>query len=91
MAIVAKFTVQNMPSEKYDEVIRRLEAAGAGAPPGRLYHISYGSPTEIQVIDVYDSPQALEAFGAALMPILQEMGIQAQPEVLPAHNIVVGA
>ena len=90
MAIVAKFAVSNMPASRYDEVIRRLEAAGAGAPPGRLYHVAYGDQGALQVIDVFDSPQAMEAFGATLVPILQELGITAVPEVQEAHNIIPG-
>lgn len=90
MAIVVKFTVRNMPADRYDEVIRQLEAAGSGAPPGRLYHISYGSADSIQVIDVYDSPASLDAFGAVLVPILQGMGIEVEPDVQPVHNIIPG-
>jgi hypothetical protein len=90
MAIVAMFEVRDMAAEKYDEVIRRLEAAGAGAPAGRLFHVSYGSPSGLQVIDVYDSPQSLESFGRTLMPILQELGIEATPRIEQAHNTIAG-
>ena len=90
MAIVVKFSVSGMSSEKYETVLSRLEAAGAGAPRGRLYHVSYGSPTNLQVIDVYDSPQSLESFGAALMPILQELGVQAKPDVQEVRRIIIG-
>ena len=62
MAIVVKFAVIGMSSEKYDAVLSRLEAEGAGAPPGRLYHVSYGSRDNVQVIDVFESSQAFEAF-----------------------------
>ena len=34
--IVVKFDVNNMDAAKYDEVIRRLEEIGQGAPEGRL-------------------------------------------------------
>jgi hypothetical protein len=90
MAIVAKFEVRNMPADKYNEALRRLEAAGAGAPPGRLYHISYGQQDSLQVIDVYDSPQSMESFAQTLVPILQEMGIEARPEVQEIYNTIIG-
>ena len=90
MAIVVKFAVSNMPAEKYDEIIRRLEAAGAGAPPGRLHHVAYGSPECIQVIDVFDSPESFQAFGSTLVPILQELGVEAAPDVQAVHNIIKG-
>ena len=90
MAIVVKFSVTGMSREKYDSALHKLEAAGAGAPPGRLYHVSYGSPGALQVIDVFDSPEALDSFGKTLGPILQELGITAQPEVQTAYNIIKG-
>ena len=90
MAIVVQFAVEGMSADQYDTVLQRLEAAGAGAPPGRLYHVSYGSPDNLQVIDVYDSPQSLEAFGGTLQPILQEMGIVARPDIQEVYKIIRG-
>ena len=90
MAIVVKFSVSGMSLEKYETVLSRLEAAGAGAPAGRLYHVSYGSRDNVQVIDVFDSPQSLETFGKILVPILEQMGIKAQPDVNDAFKIIKG-
>ena len=87
MAIVVKFSVSNCSAEKYDEVLRRLEAAGSLAPAGQLFHVSYGARDNIQVIDVFDSQQSMEKFGKVLLPILAEMGVQAQPEVHEAYKI----
>jgi hypothetical protein len=88
VAIAVKFSVANMPANKYDEVLRRLEAVGAGTPPGRLHHVSYGSLDSLQVIDVFDSPQSLEGFGKILQPILSEMGISARPEIEEAYRVI---
>lgn len=90
MAILAQFDARNMSAAKYDEVIRRLAAAGADNPPGRLYHICYGAPESVQVLDLYDSPASLESFGRTLLPILQELGIDARPEVHPVHSTIAG-
>ena len=91
MAILALFAVQGMSAAKYDEVIRRLEEAGAGAPPGRLHHTAYGDPANLQVADIYDSPESLQKFGETLMPILAAAGVDpGQPQILPVHNIVKG-
>ena len=40
MALGFYFTPASFTPEKYDEVISRLEAAGAGAPAGRRYHVA---------------------------------------------------
>ena len=90
MPIVVQFAVDGMSADQYDAVLQRLEAAGAGAPAGRLHHLSYGSPDNLLVIDVYDSPQSLEAFGGTLQPILQELGIVARPDIQEIYKIIRG-
>jgi hypothetical protein len=91
MALCIYFPVQGMSADKYDEVIRRLEAAGAGAPPGRSYHVSFEMGGGLQVVDVWDSREAFDAFGQTLMPILSELGIDpGEPAIGEVHNIIVG-
>jgi hypothetical protein len=38
MAIIVHFVPRGMDHEKYAEVMRRLDAAGAGGPPRRPPH-----------------------------------------------------
>jgi hypothetical protein len=90
LAIVAKFAVTGMNTAKYDEIIRQLEANGLGAPNGRLYHVCYGDPDNLQVIDIFESPEQLAAFGAGLAPLLEQMGVQAAPTPAAVHNIIAG-
>ena len=88
MAIIALFEVEGSTASRYDEVIRRLTAIGQRVPDGQLYHVCYGDQQRLQVIDVFESPAKLDAFGATLMPILDEMGITAKATVLDVHNII---
>ena len=90
MAIVAMFEVNGADEAKYDEVIRRLTEMGLRVPDGQLYHICYGDRQRLQVIDVFESQAKLEAFGAKLMPILQELGIEATPAIHEVYNIIEG-
>ena len=90
MAIVVMFEVDGATSSKYDEVIRRLTEIGQRVPDGQRYHICYGDKQRLQVIDVFESQAKLDAFGAKLMPILQEMGIEAKPTVSEIYNIIEG-
>lgn len=90
MAIVVRFEVSGMSEEKYREVLRRLEEVGEGAPPGRLRHIAFGDPGNLQVIDEYDGPSSFERFGQKLVPILQELQIQAEPLPSPVLNEIAG-
>jgi hypothetical protein len=91
MALIVHFRPQGMNQDKYAEILRRLEAAGAGAPAGRLHHACYGDREALRVTDVYDTPQSFEAFGKTLVPILTAMGVDVgKPEVVEVHNIIRG-
>ena len=91
MALGFYFTPSSFTTSAYDDVIGRLEAAGAGAPAGRLYHVALETDGQIQVFDVWDSEESFEAFGATLLPIMAELGADpGQPQVSPVHNIIEG-
>ena len=91
MAFTAVFTPKSMNAAQYDEVIKRLEAAGAGAPKGRLYHVCYGSGDQLQVTDIWESDETFAQFGQILMPILQQVGVDpGQPAISPIHNTITG-
>ena len=91
MALGFYFTPAAFTPEKYDEVISRLEAAGAGAPAGRRYHVALEADGLIQVFDVWDSQESFEAFGVTLVPIMTELGADpGQPNVAPVRNIIEG-
>ena len=91
MAIVLRFAPQGMTAAKYDECTKRLEQAGVGAPAGRLYHVCFGDAENLRVSDIWDSTESFERFGQILRPIMQELGIEGEPEILEVHNIVEGA
>jgi len=91
MALIVHFTPRGMDEKKYAEVIRRLEAAGAGAPAGRLHHACYGDSGALRVTDIYDTAQSFDAFGKTLVPLLASLGIDVgRPEVVEVHNIIRG-
>ena len=75
---------------KYDEVVRQLTNIGERVPDGQMYHVCYGDKQRLQVIDVFESQAKLDAFGAKLMPILKDMGIEAKVTVLEVYNIIEG-
>ena len=91
MAILVWFTPPAMDAAKYDECIRRLGKAGAGAPVGRLYHVCFGDKEKLRVSDIWDSMENFDEFGKTLMPILQDIGFDpGQPEFIEVHNIIEG-
>lgn len=91
MALAMLFTPASMTSEQYDEVIRRLDAAGQGAPSGRLYHVAFPRGGGLHVFDVWDSQASFDRFGETLMPILADAGVDpGQPQVSEVHSIIEG-
>jgi hypothetical protein len=91
MALSFYFSPSSFSTAQYDEALAKLEAAGAGAPAGRLYHFALETDGQIQVFDIWDSQESFEAFGATLVPIMSELGSDpGQPMVAPVHNTIVG-
>ena len=91
MSFVLRFTPAGFTAAKYNEVIKQLNAAGAGSPKGRSYHVCFGDPNNLHVSDIWDNMEDFQAFGKTLLPIMNALGIDpGQPAVLPVHNIIVG-
>ena len=91
MALGFYFASQSFSAEQYDEAIRRLEAAGAGSPPGRSYHCAFSGAGGLHVFDVWDSQESFDKFGETLMPILTELDVDpGEPQVAEIHNIITG-
>jgi hypothetical protein len=91
MAIGFYFSPSGFTQEKYDEAISKLEAAGAGAPEGRTYHVALETDGQIQVFDIWESQAAFEAFGPTLLPIMAAIGADpGEPMVARVHNVIEG-
>jgi hypothetical protein len=89
MALGIYFVHVGFTPEKYDAVIKQLEEAGAGSPKGRTFHVALESDGAIQVFDIWESQEAFDAFGATLVPILAESGVElSEPMVATVHNVL---
>ena len=91
MAFGMYFKPDGFTKENCDEVIQRLEQAGAGSPPGRTYHFAFTGPDgHIEVFDVWESQEEFQRFGETLVPIMNELGSDpGQPYVAEIHNTIV--
>ena len=91
MAIGIYFANSKFPADKYQEALSQLEAAGAGAPEGRTYHVALETDGEINVFDIWESQATFDAFGATLMPIMTALGVDpGTPMIATVHNIIEG-
>ena len=91
MSIVVRFSPTNVDRQKYDESLRRLEQAGLWPnPAGLQLHVAFGDENDLRLSEIWASREQFEAFGAGLMPILTDVGIEfsGEPEVFEVHNLV---
>ena len=78
-----------MTAEQYDAILARLYEEGIQPAPGLELEVCYGSGDQMKVSVLFDSQEELDAFGARLAPILEEMKVDpGEPEVLEVHNII---
>jgi len=86
---------QGVTQEQYEESVRRLtggksqlESPSDWPVEGLLAHVAGQAASGFRVVDVWESEEAFARFGDHLIPILQDMGVQSQPEVYSAHTFV---
>jgi hypothetical protein len=89
VSLLVRFAPPSLTAEQYDSVVRRLNEEGISPADGLDYEICFGSGDNMKVSLVWDSKEQFEAFGARLMPILAELGIDpGEPDVFEVHNII---
>lgn len=80
--------------EQYEEVGARLtdgrslDSLADWPGGGILSHVSGPTDTGWRVVDVWESKEAFERFGAVIGPILQEVGFPGEPRLFEVHNFV---
>ena len=94
MAVVAVFQGEGFTQENYEESVRRIAGKSSVESPadwpveGLLAHVAGQGANGFRVVDVWESEQAFRAFGETLIPVLQEIGVEGEPEIYPAHTFV---
>jgi hypothetical protein len=91
MAFVMRIVPPGLTAAKYSEVVKRLEDAGAGNPPGRLFHVCFGDEANLRVSDIWDTRENFDKFFAIVGPIMQDLGLGAgEPEFFEVQNTIFG-
>jgi hypothetical protein len=85
VALAITFTT-NLTTAQYDEIWRQLREQKADHPTGRLSHVGFEKGGVMHVVDVWDSMEHFEAFGAILMPLIDKVGGEVTPNVASAHH-----
>jgi quinol monooxygenase YgiN len=88
MAIAVYSHPKELSLETFEEIHRRLTAAGAGEPAGRLHHSCFGDDGNLMIYDIWESQEAFDSFGQTLMPIIAELGADpGEPAIIPLHHL----
>jgi hypothetical protein len=90
MSVVVRFNPTNVDRAKYDETMRRLEAAGLWPNPAGLeLHVAFGDEDNIKVSEIWSSREQFQAQAEKLMPVLTDVGVEfsGDPEVFEVHNL----
>ena len=95
MTVVLIHQGPTVTQDRYDAVVQRLtDGKGRMESPadwpveGLLVHAAGEGPNGFRVVDVWESEEACRRFGEVLVPLLQEVGIDDQPEIYPTHAFV---
>jgi hypothetical protein len=85
MAVAVSFVPDWMDSARYDLIRSAVLARGGWPAHGLHSHLCFGEDDRLQVLEVWDSTEALERFAVdMLLPVLDELGIAAPvPRVFP--------
>ena len=96
MAVMVVHHGATLTQEKYDEACRRLlngtkdrlESLSDWPADGIVSHVAGQGPDGFYVADIWESEEAFGRFAEKLGPVMQELGVEEQPLVFPAHNAI---
>ncbi len=95
MPVVLVHQGPTLTQERYEEAVRRftggrgpLQTPADWPVDGLLVHAAGEGKGGFRVVDLWESQDAAERFGEALLPILRDIGVTDMPEVYSAHTFV---
>jgi hypothetical protein len=71
------FPASDMTDEQYKALADKMHADGT--PAGMKMHACFREGTKLAIFDVWESQEAFDAFGAKLMPAVQQAGLELSP------------
>jgi hypothetical protein len=95
MPVVAVVQSPTLTQERYEQSVPKmsggksqLESPADWPVGGLLAHVAGQGENGFRVVDLWESEEAFRRFGEALMPVLQGLGVEGEPEIYPAHTFV---
>ena len=89
MAVAIYFHPPTLNEQQYRTVVDQLANEGTWPPAGLVHHSCFGEGEGLMVYEVWETQDALDAFGQKLMPVLQQQNLDpGQPQVMPVVNVL---
>lgn len=89
MAVFAKVVLPATTPAQYDALNAELQALPGDTFAGCLSHVCVPTGAGLEIYDLWESQEAMDAFGALIMPIAEKQGLPpaaGPPEVSPVHR-----
>ncbi|MEO3977189.1 hypothetical protein [Streptomyces sp. CAU 1734] len=88
MAIFMHATLPGVSTSMYEALNAELQALPGDTFAGCLSHVCVPSGTGIEVFDLWESQEAMDTFGAVMMPVAErlEWPLAQPPEVREVHR-----
>lgn len=89
-AIMVFHDVKGMTEAQYENILTDLRTANAFGNPAQLFHVCFKTSDGLKVVDIWESPEALQSFAGTLVPILTKIfGAEPPPPaVYSLYNVV---
>lgn len=89
-AVMIFHDVKGMSAEQYESIVTELKAVNAFGDPAQLFHVCFKTADGLKVVDIWESPEALQKFAGQLMPILTKIfgAAPPPPAVYNLYNVV---
>ena len=94
MAVALVHEIPGGTQEDYDKIAQELTGGPINSlsdwpVDGILFHVAGPTENGWRVVDVWESEEALEAFGAKLGPALEAAGVDAPPpNIFGVHKLI---
>ncbi|MER6116490.1 hypothetical protein [Streptomyces sp. NPDC001743] len=89
MAVFMKVSLPGTTTEQYDALNAELKSMPGDTFAGCLAHVCVPTDTGIEVYDLWESQEAMDKFGAVVMPVAERRGLPAaseRPTVSEVHR-----
>ncbi|MEU2024860.1 hypothetical protein ABZ565_22360 [Streptomyces sp. NPDC016469] len=89
MAIFMKASLPGMTTDQYEALNAELRALPGDTFAGCLAHVCVTTDAGIEVYDLWESQEAMDKFGATLMPVAEKQGLTqtgTPPAVSQVHR-----